>query len=198
MLAQSQARVGVIIRPGETKTPDYVIENGTLPYAVEAKRPNGDLDARNIVRKAARQIRGPAYHGGMIVVDLTDCIEPALRFLVGNGPPDRTIINARMSHLVQRLHTEVFHDPNSSLRQRRAHVFGLCAFCRVAYWDMRDLAFLYLIRPVGVVQYWRNDARTPRAHRARWLTELVGDGIGASGHEGRGRATLPWSPPPSA
>ena len=183
MLAQSQARVGVLTRPGNTKNPDFILENGTLRYAVEVKRPNGELDAHNIVRKAARQIRHDRFHGGMIVVDLTDCFSVAERFMCSIGPPDLTAANDRISALLQQLHQHVFDDRPERLRKRRDHVFGIYAFARVAYWDTSDLSYPHLVRVVGVVRYWRRNENTLRGHRARWLTDLIGHGITSSGHQ---------------
>lgn len=183
MLAQSQARVGVITRPGDSKNPDFILENGTLRYAVEVKRPNGELDAHNIVRKAARQIRNDKFHGGMIVVDLTDCLSVSDRFWCGIGAPDLTAANDQVSALLQKLHRQVFEDGPERLRNRRDHVFGIHAFARLAYWDTSDLAYPHLVRVVAAVRYWRRHENTLRGHRAQWLTDRIGHGITASGHQ---------------
>ena len=190
MFAHSEAEVGVLAQPGNGKNPDFIISNGTLRYAVEVKRPNGVLDAHNIVRKAARQIRHPQFHGGVIVVDLTDCIDPNLRHRVGRGPDDFREVGDEVINLLETLHIKVFDDESEMLRLRREHVFGIIAFCRAAYWNLDDLIQPHLIRHVGVRRYWRRDHRTLRAHRARWLTDLVDKGIRAAGHEAAGISML--------
>lgn len=183
MLAQTQMKVGVLTRPGGAKNPDYIIENGTYQYAVEVKRPNGTLDAYNIVRKAARQIRSEAYHGGMIVVDLTDCIDPELRYTRRPGPPDPSTVYAVLENQLEELHNQVYNSGSELLKNRREHVFGLYGFCRYAHWDSDDLRYPYLMKLTAVSLYWRRNPGTLRGHRAKWLTDLIGLGIVAAGHE---------------
>lgn len=195
MLAQAEAHVKVFATLGNEINPDFVLENGTLRYAVEVKRPNGELDAHNIIRKAAGQIRSEAFHGGMIVVDLTDCVDPTIRHRCGRGEPDFGPLRDAVSFLLKALHDRVFDDEFESLRTRRDHVFGLIAFARAAYWDLDHLEHPYLIRHVATVRYWRRDHRTLRAIRAEWLSALIHNGIVAVGHKQSERTPMEWSSP---
>jgi hypothetical protein len=138
-----------------------ILWNGTLRYALEVKRPNGNLDAFNVVRKAARQIRDPRFHGGVIVVDLTDCIDAGLRLHFGSGAPGPNPVHERVHELMGDLHREIFADGAQRLRRNREHVFSLICFARSTYWDLSSLRFPYLSRYVGTVDYWRNDPGTP-------------------------------------
>lgn len=193
MLAQAGANVGMLMKPTGQKNPDFILKNGTLDYAVEVKRPNGELDAQNIIRKAARQIRNDRFHGGMIVVDLTDCIDPTVRHRSGVGKTTFDEVRNGVNALLHRLHTEVFNNDAERLHEGREHVFGLIGFCRAGYWDLADLSYPYLNRYVGSISYWRKDRGTLRAHRARWLAELIHRGLSEAGHSQSEPIAIPWS-----
>lgn len=182
MMGNRAGSVGVLTFRQTSANPDYVLPNGTLSYAIEVKRPNGALDARNVIRKAARQIRSTAYHGGVIVVDLTDCLPSQLRLRFGNGRPNQRIVNQELDSLIGSLHREIFSDNESMLRSGREQVYSLLAFARTTYWDESDLSIPYLIRSVGTVNYWRKNENTLRGHRARWLGNLLHEGIETAGH----------------
>jgi hypothetical protein len=190
MLAQAYAKVGVLMQPGGEKNPDFILSNGTLQYAVEVKRPNGGLDAYNTVRKAVRQIRSPKYHGGMIVVDLTDCIDLTDRYTCRSGSPDFSGVRDKTNYLLHDLHREVFEDTSEFIKPGREQVFGIIGFCRATHWDLEDLSVPHLLRYVGTVLYWRRDHRTLRAVRARWLTDLIHNGISAAGHRQSGASAI--------
>jgi hypothetical protein len=193
MLTRAGANVGVLVQPGGSKNPDFIIENGTHRYAIEVKRPSGELDAQNIVRKAASQVRSPQYHGGVIVVDLTDCIKVFHRIHIGPAEPDLKQFKTSAWRLLQKLHQEVFDDDPGNLRMRREHLFSLVVFARAAYWDSKSLDYPHLLRHVGTVEYWRRDHRTLRAHRAKWLGELIHRGIEEAGHQKGDRFNLDLS-----
>ena len=144
------------------------------------------------MRKAARQIRDPRFHGGVIIVDLTDCIDAGLRFRFGDEAPQSNPVHGRVHELMTELHREIFVDAAQRLRRSREHVFSLICFARSTYWDLSSLSFPYLSRYVGTVDYWRNDPGTLRAHRARWLGTLIHRGIVGAGHqqEGGGKIEL--------
>lgn len=59
-------------RDGRKKA-DIPIEEGTVPYAVEVKRPEVERNATRLAREAAEQIAAMKVRGGM-VVDLTHCL----------------------------------------------------------------------------------------------------------------------------
>lgn len=179
MLVAGGATAGVLIRPSGP-SPDFVVPNGTLNYAVEVKRPFKALDARNIVRGAARQVRAPQYHGGVIVVDLTDCLLPDSAVQFVQGEPCSDHLQKRLNGLVRDLHNEVFNDTPEVLRAGREHVFALIGFTRMAYWNELDLSQPYVGRLVSNVIYWRRNSGTLRAHRARWLAGLLHAGLQGS------------------
>lgn len=189
MMVQGGASTGVLIRP-QGKNPDFVLENGLSRYAVEVKRPEGELKARKLVSKAAKQIRSARFHGGMIVVDLTDAIDETSRMTVGESDADFSSVNESIAGLTRALHNEIFADDPSLIRAGREHVFGLITFARTMHWDTRDLSQPYLGRAVATVNYWRRDGRTLRAHRARWLGGLIHVGISESGHQDQGMIDL--------
>jgi hypothetical protein len=181
MLAQSGARTGVITG-GAGKRPDYIITEGTLRYPIEVKRPTHQLRADSIISDAARQLCGPRYHGSMIVVDLTDCLNPATAARVGNGPPEHEQLQNETIRLSGELHREIFDNKASRLRSGRQHIFALVTFGRAIYWDEDDLSQAHLSRYVASVVYWRRNPSTLRAHRARYLAELIHQGVTAVGH----------------
>jgi hypothetical protein len=182
MIGEPDFPAGVLSMRSSEESPDYVLRNGTLEYGVEVKRPSGKLDAKTIVRKAARQIRSPRFHGGVIVVDLTDCVPVEFRLQFGSGAQPNAAVPENIKTLLGGLHAEIFSELDTLLRDRREHVYSLIGFARSTYWDECDLAFPQLSRYVATVNYWRRDHRTLRAHRARWLGSLIHAGITRAGH----------------
>jgi hypothetical protein len=182
MLAHSGARTAVITS-GTGKRPDFVILDGTMLYPVEVKRPAGKLDAAELVSEAARQLLGPRYHGGAIVVDFTDCIDEALSCRFGDGPPDRRPVHAEVIRLSQAVHAEIFDGDSERIRRGREHVFALVSFARSIYWDERDLSQMYLLRMVASVSFYRGHANNLRGHRAWALANAIHAGIRAVGHQ---------------
>lgn len=183
MLGSPGTPVGVYSRAPEGKSPDFILPNGTLKYAVEVKRPNGRLNAQDVIRTAYRQIREADVHGGVIVIDVTDCIDAGVRYQYGCGDGRPSGVAEAMEALLSDLHTEVFIENRSSIRRGREHVFSLISFCRAMYWDVCRPEYPVLSRYVATVNYWRRDHRTLRAHRARWLGDLIHQGIMGAGHQ---------------
>ena len=94
MLARSGALTGVRFA-SEGKSPDFILKNATMEYAVEVKRPSNLSRALDRVSEAATQLRDDRYHGGAIVLDLTDCLRPEHRDLSGTGQPRMTTLRPR-------------------------------------------------------------------------------------------------------
>ena len=183
MMSGEGHRTGVLDRhaSGE-KNPDYILENGTLRYGVEVKRPNGSLDAANIVKKAASQIRSPAFHGGVLVIDLTDCLEPSGRLQFGHGTARDRTVPANMLSMIQQIHEQIYAEQSRRLRPGREHVFSLVCFARRTYWNEKYRQYPELSRYVQTLEYWRRSVGTLRFHRGRWLGGLLHHGILQSGH----------------
>ena len=189
MMVQAGAPTGVLERP-TGKSPDFELENGNMRYAVEVKRPERKVKAAKLVRAASKQISSGRYHGGTIVVDLTDCLDPALSATVGRGEADLTPLNQEFIDQVAQLHAEIFDDSTSSIQPRRTHVFGLVAFARHQHWNLDDLSVPRLGRLVITIEYQKGGPRTLKAIRAKWLGGLVHDGIKRSAYVDVGQMDL--------
>lgn len=189
MMVQAGAPTGVLEHP-VGKNPDYELQNGTMRYAVEVKRPESNNGAAGLVRTASRQIRSGRYHGGSIVMDLTDCIDESIECVIASGIPGPEALHEELVSRVQSLHHRIFDDSDSVLRSGREHVFGLVAFARHQFWNRDDLSVPYLGKAVVTVEYQRGGPRTLKAHRAKWLGRLVHDGIVKSGHEQVGQVDV--------
>lgn len=191
MMVSAGAPTGVLVRP-TGPNPDMILSNGTLRYAVEVKRPEGELDARRVVQRACRQIRSGRFHGGTIVVDVTDCIDPALVASVIAGPPNMDGLRAAVAVLAKVLHGEIFDDDARRIERNREPVFSLTVFGRGRYWDSHDLSRPHLGRTVASISYWRRDAMTLRGHRARWLSGLIHKGMQEVGFSPEESGELNW------
>ena len=102
MLARAGAFTGVIKDPKD-KSPDYVVRNGNMEYSVEVKRPASLAKARTLVSGAATQLLSRRYHGGALVVDLTDCLDPDLAACAAPGPPDLRRVQEQIHAYMDRL-----------------------------------------------------------------------------------------------
>jgi len=180
-LARSGALTGVLLA-SEGKSPDFILKNGTMEYAVEVKRPSNLPRALDLVSKAASQLRNDRYHGGAIVVDLTDCLGSEVSDLSGRGRPNMDHVEARVEELTNPLRKAVFDDSSKRIRARYRHVFGLVTFIRAIWWDLDDLTLMSPLRYVLPISFW-SGGKTLRYWRASWLAGLVVKGIQETGHQ---------------
>jgi hypothetical protein len=82
--AQSQVLIAAVMAvgglgpgapdPGATKTPDYILKLGTLRFGVEIKRPESVRAIPAKLDEAIDQVAAVDVEGGVIVLDLSDCI----------------------------------------------------------------------------------------------------------------------------
>lgn len=161
---------------------DFVIQEGNTRYPAEVKRPK-TLGAQRLVSDAVGQIRTTGGHGGVIMVDVTDCLDPALAIRFGSGPLDLAEPKAVIEECATALDRQIFDGAKRRLRPNREKVFVLYVFGRHVYWDLDDLSTVHLMRSVISTSYWRGSPKTLRGHRAAWLAQLVDRGIKAVGHQ---------------
>lgn len=181
MLARSGALTGVRM-VSEEKSPDFILKNGTMEYAVEVKRPSNLPRALDRVSEAAGQLRHDRYHGGAIVVDLTDCLGPEFGDLSGRGRPNMDHVEAKVEELTNPLRKMVFDDSSERIRVRYRHIFALVTFIRTIWWDLDDLSQMHPLRFVLPISFW-SGGKTLRYWRASWLAGLIVRGIRETGHQ---------------
>ncbi len=172
-LSCTGVRLGVLTRP-EGPSPDYVVWNGTMEYAIEVKRIAGNSSVRRRVSDAASQTRNSRYHGGALYVDLTDWLPSDVTLRFASGPPDLETPQVPIARRIDQLRKEIFDDQTSRIRQRRVNLFAVTAFARFIHWDLTDLSQLHLSRYIAPLWFW--DSVRDRYHRARWLAELLHSG----------------------
>ena len=180
MLAYSGTNVGILLG-ADGKNPDFLVTNGTLRYAVEVKRPSR-FRARRIISEANDQITARHYHGGAVVVDLTDCIDRTLAVSIGSDPLEvDTPLKREAMRLTRELSEEIYDYESRRLYPNRAGIFGLVTTGRTIHWDVNDRSRIYLQRFFMSVTYWGEHRSTLRGHRARWLTKLLQYGVTTAG-----------------
>lgn len=180
MLAYSGAKVGVQLDTAG-KNPDFIVTNGTLQYAIEVKRPS-QFRARRIISEANHQITPSHYHGGAIVVDLTDCIDQTLSVSVGGNPhEDDTPLKREAMRLTRELNEQIYDYANKQTYPNRTGISGLITTGRIIHWDEGDRSRIYLRRFMIPVTYWGGHKGTLRGHRAQWLTKLIRRGVSTAG-----------------
>ena len=171
MLARSGALTRVL-KASKGKSPDFILENGTMAYAVEVKRPANLPRARERVSDAASQLRQDRYHGGAIIVDLTDCLGSEYKELSGRGLPSIDHVEAKVEELTDPLRKEVFDDSSSRIRGRYRHIFAMVTFVRTVWWDLNDLSQMHPLRHVLSIRF-RHGSKDLRYWRAGWLAGLI-------------------------
>lgn len=191
MLTCATDRVGVIGQPNG-RSPDFVVEEGTMQYSVEVTRPSELSGARKLVSEKAKQLLHRRYHGGVLVVDLTDCLAPELALGFGTGPPDLHAVQANLIRLTNTLRQQVFDDRSQRIWESRRHLFGVIGLARTIWWDLGDLPELHPICNVASISFLTDGAtcKTLRYHRAHWLAGLIETGIEATGPQDLGRRAL--------
>lgn len=146
--------------PSGTSSPDFVLVNGTLSYAVEAKRPERAHNALPRFIDGCTQLRGYDLSGG-VVVDLADC---------GRGLPQKEL--DRLVHdAAEDIYREVFVIGRGH-RMGYSHIMFVGLYARPA-WVSADgpreaMVGVHTSSRCGV---FARQAGTLPAHRAKWLRE---------------------------
>lgn len=193
MLANSGLRTAVVTA-AKGRRPDFVVVDGTQLYPVEVKRPAGSLRASKLIKEAVKQIDGTRYHGGVIAVDLSDCLPPNLTVAFGSGLPAANPAQNEVERLAGELSAEVFDEDAERIIPGRHSIFCIHAFARTMYWDETDLTTMYLKRLVLSVVYYHKAENNLRGHRARALAGALHKGIKAVGHQEESQLDMPEFP----
>ena len=190
-LSCTGASFGVLTNP-EGSRPDYIVRNDTEEYAIEVKRVASGRNLNKRVSRAATQTRDSRYHGSALYVDLTDWLPLEVTRRFASGPPDLNTPRMSIARRIDQLRREIFNDDTHRIRERRRHLFAVTAFARFIHWDLTDLSRMHLARYIAPLWFWHS-VKDLRYHRARWLAELLHDGVrnlgfqDAGGHEIRFR-----------
>lgn len=167
--------------------PDYIVREGNMQYGIEVKRPESTRRVMRRAFKAAKQLRldAPNYHGGALVMDLTDCLEPGLATSLHPGSPNLEGAQQWIGQQMRRLHRFIYDDSTRRIRIDRRHMFCVTVIARSMHWDLDDLSQIYLTRYIGCLVYHRAP-NTLRGHRATWLAGLIHHGAEAAGYHDLG------------
>ena len=195
MLSFATDFVGSPLRAGR---PDYIVANGNLEYGVEVKRPQTEGKVLKRAAKAVKQLRlrTPNYHGGALVMDLTDCLDPAIATTLDSGPPILRTAQEWIGRQMRRLHRSIYDDSRKRIRIDRKHIFSVTVVARVMHWDLDDLSQMYLTPFFGCLTYSKSP-NSLRGIRASWLAELIPQGARAAGYYDLGRQTINFKHPAS-
>ena len=196
--ADGTAPVIVNLKKDE-KSPDVIIKKNTMEYSVEVKRPQSLSHVGNMVSKAARQLTlrqedgrlRKRFHGGALVVDLTDCLPADMTMTLGAGPPVLDALREAHTSLSKRIHERIYSESSRRILENRRHVFAAVSFVRLSWWDLSDRSQLNCITQRLKVTYLTEGGRkTLRYHRAHWLAGLICNGIREVGVEPLGSGEL--------
>ena len=198
MIAASGTVPGVALKM-DAKSPDVIIKNGTREYSVEVKRPRSLGHVRNMVSKATRQLSlkqadgvvREHFHGGALVVDLTDCLPRGWAVHFEHGPPVLDTLRSKHASLEERIHEQIFDDSSGRMRERRQHIFAAISLVRISWWNLSDLSQLHCImQRLNVVYLTSGNRKTLRYHRAHWLAERIRRGLQEVGVESLGHGEI--------
>lgn len=184
MLSCAVDFVGSPLRHGR---PDYIVRSGDMQYGIEVKRPQSAVKIMRRASKASKQLRpwNPKYHGGALVMDLTDCLESGLATTLHPGAPNLEDAQEWIGRQLRRLHRFVYDDSAGRIRSDQHHVFCVVAIARLVHWDLDDLSQIYLTRFIGCLVFPKSP-KTLRGIRTAWLAELIHRGMQAAGHHDLG------------
>ncbi len=148
MIAASGTAPGRVELKKDGKSPDVIITESTKQYSVEVKRPESLGHVRNMVSKAAKQLLlkrddgvvRKRFHGGALVVDLTDCLSPDWPVRFEHGSPVLNVLREEHVSLAERIHQQIFDDSSEGIREGRRHIFAAISFIRISWWNLSDLS----------------------------------------------------------
>lgn len=167
--------------------PEYIVRNGNLQYGIEVKRPTKAETVLDCANTGSKQLRVPIqhYHGGALVVDLTDCLESGLATTLHPGVPNLEDAQEWIGWQMRKLHRFIYNDSTKRIRSDHHHVFCVIVVARLVHWDLDDLSQMYLTRFIGCLTYPKSP-KTLRGIRTAWLAELIPQGAQAAGYHDLG------------
>jgi hypothetical protein len=173
----------IIPPPRQTKSPDYFIQNGTIYYGVEVKRPSSVAGAERALKDAARQLAA-ANVSGAIVIDVSDCIAPDAFELV-DSPLNSTppAWEGEFRRIAEKLEGLAFDDERRQVRPEFFPATVMLITANVCRWNLSDLRHPDLKRLCRFGCFFRVNQRNLAYHRAVWLQDVLYKGIQAAGHE---------------
>jgi hypothetical protein len=174
----------IIPPPSAKKNPDYFVQNGTMYYGIEVKRPSASLGAERALRSAASQLRARNVDGA-IVVDVSECIAPGAVEII-NGPHrevDRLTCDDAFQEIALRMENIVYDDERRRLKPGFPSATVVVVTANICQWNLSDLRYPKLMRPCRFGAYLRVGQANLAYHRALWLRDILFKGIAAAGHE---------------
>jgi hypothetical protein len=149
-----RAGFDVLIPSDRSKNPDFVLTPGAVTYGVEVKRPGTAEAAEDALRKAREQLDA-AGTKGIVVFDLSDCLEHLglRRFVhgaVGRGYED---LKPHYRILTDSLGEIVWDAERREHRAGYTSVIGLWSLARGWLWDLDDLTSPRLFDMQGMQRF---------------------------------------------
>ena len=188
---QSELWVGALLScstdflgvPERDSRPDYIVRNSNMQYGVEVKRPTKVETVLTCADKGIKQLRVSIqhYHGGALVIDLTDCLDARLAATIESGPPNLEPAQEWIATQIHALHRYIYDENAQRIRASRNHIFAVAVVARSMHWDVDDLSQLHLMRHIGYLAYTQSP-NSLRGHRATWLSGLFLQGAKAAGY----------------
>ena len=148
--------------------PDLTLDNGTLRYAIEVKRPEKAHNVLSRLRDARDQLSSFGFPGG-ILIDVTDCV----RGLSDDALSDEV---RRLSQAV----TDEIHVQGDGQRSEYANVIVAGCFARAAWTTVQHAsgeAAEIQVQSCLITSIYASRPGTLRAHHANWIRRGFQDGV---------------------
>ena len=147
-------------------SPDLLLENGTLRYAVEAKRP---LSTKNVLPRfedAHAQLKSFGLPGG-ILVDVTDCLR--------DTAADQ--LNLEVRKIALSMYERLFEN-GVGHRPGYSNIMVAGAYARVAWHSAdRDVNAMVQVQTFSTIGIFGTTRNTLYDHRARWIRTSFETGL---------------------
>ena len=125
---------------GTGKGPDFVVCPGTQRFAVEVKRPGSRRGVFDLLKSARDQIQHARLHG-IVVLDLTDCLEElGLRRVEPSNPePPFAAVKEPYRELSEEVYDVIWDDEKLQYRPGFSDIMGVWYIARGWRWMLDDL-----------------------------------------------------------
>lgn len=166
-----------------TKSPDFIVEEGTYRYGIEIKRPSGLSAALRLTSQAAVQLREYGV-AGCVVLDLSECVPSDQLHWLENGDASEAQqrFMEEMARVFASIRSSILDDDRHEMRPGFQGVMGFAGIARGWSWIGPDPKRLALHAAFGATAFVRL-IKDVRYHHSINMMDRITDGLRSVGHE---------------
>jgi hypothetical protein len=136
----AHANLAPVIPQLKTRSPDFLVENGSLRHGIEVKRPSSVRSFRNFISNAAHQLDDARVRGAL-VIDVSNLLDGFGLFHASERGEGNQFLDTRFLALATQFSKTLTAEMNScGSSSHLRSIFLLVVLARGFHWNLSDLS----------------------------------------------------------